>query len=143
MRHFGDTVLQIYLFIALFSGAIGLAEVASSVLGWEQMWYSVFVGLFSFLWFIATFFIISLFRKYRVKFEYYVLPIFYLVSFASLSISALLVSLLHITWAWLPIFFLSASFIASLIEVIMSTIFLGKLARLKRKIKQGEHKLSL
>jgi hypothetical protein len=143
MRSFGDTLLQIYLFISLFIAALGLTEVFSIVMGWEQSWFTLFVGLFSFIWFLATFFIIKLFRVYCVNHQYYLLPIFYVLSYVILTILVLLVLYFNLSWSWISTFFISASFISSLIELVIAGVLLGRLSSFKKKLKLGKKKLEI
>ncbi len=143
MRRFGETLLQTYLFVALFNGVIGLTDVLSQILGWEPVWFSAFVGIFSLVWFLATFFFVVLFRNYSVPHVYYILPLFYIISYSILGGFAMFLSFKSLNWAWLPLFFLSASFLSSSFETIFAGAHLGKLAAFKRNIKKGTQKLQL
>ena len=143
MRRFGETLLHTYLFIALFNGVIGLTDVLAQVLGWEQLWFSNLVGIFGLVWFLATFFFVALFRSYRIPHVYYILPLFYIVSYTSLSGFALLLSFKGFSWSWIPLFFVSASFLSSSFETIFAGAHLGKISALKKNIKTGSQKLHL
>ncbi|MBT4446831.1 hypothetical protein HOA92_00140 [archaeon] len=143
MRHFGDVVVQIYLFIALISGAIGLTEGISFFFGWQQAWYTLFIGLFALIWFISTFFVISLFRKYRVEHVYYILPIFYICSYALLSLLAFLVTHFQLSFGFIPTFFVSVSLASSGIELFIAGGLLSKISQLKKHVKTGKQKLDV
>lgn len=143
MRRFGEVVLQTYLFITLCSGTMGITEVLTQVLGWQQAWFSAVVGFASIIWFLATFFFIMLFRMYRIPHVYYILPLFYVTSYILLSSFAFLVSWQRITWSWLPVFFLTAAFLSSSFELIFAGAQLGKLSALKKGVKTGKKQLHL
>ncbi|MAG60754.1 hypothetical protein CL619_03115 [archaeon] len=143
MRRFGETLLHTYLFIALFNGVIGLTEILSQLLNWEQAWFSAFVGIFALVWFLATFFFVALFRNYRIPHVYYILPLFYIISYSSLSGLALVFSFKGFSWAWIPLFFLSATFLSSSFETVFAGAQLGKISALKKNVKKGKKNLSL
>ena len=143
MRRFGEVLLQIYLLISLCSAAFGITEVLAQILGWSQSWFSTILGIFALVWFLATLFFVWLFRMYRIPHEYYILPIFYLASYVLLSGLSLLFSVLGIRWAWLSIFFITTSFLASGFELILAGSFLGKLSSFKKRVKVGKKRLTL
>ncbi len=143
MRRFGETLVHVYLFIALVNGAMGLVDVVSNILGWQQTWFTVFSGLFAMILFVATFFFVALFRHYKAPHVYYILPLYYVLSYATLSVFALIISLKGIAWAWIPTFFLSVAFLSSSFEIIFASAMLGRISSLKRNVKKGVHKLSL
>lgn len=143
MRRFGEVLLQIYLFIALFYGVVGLTDVLTQVLNWNQTWFSSFVGIFGLILFLATFFFVALFRTYRVPHFYYILPLFYVVTYVILGGAATLVYLKGFNEAGVRAFFLTASFLSSGFETIFAGTCLGKLSALKKNVKKGKEKLVL
>lgn len=143
MRRFGETLLQVYLFIALFNGVIGLTEILSQTLGWAQAWFSAFVGIFALIWFLATFFFVALFRNYRVPHMYYILPLFYIISYSVLSAIAMFIYFRGLNWSGITLFFLSVSFLSSSFETILAGAYLGKISALKKNVKVGKKRLQL
>ena len=140
MKQFGENVIHSYLFIVLVNGAVGLTEVLSTFLGWQQTWFTVLTGILSLIFFIVTFFFLALFYNYKVQHVYYILPLYYIISYLCLSTLAFIVSWKEFSWTWFPMFLMTVAFLSSSFEIVFSAALLGKISAFKKHLKRRRHR---
>ncbi|GEM_PF-6562063 len=119
--------LKTYLIISLFFGTIDLIDNFLTFLKISYPWYTLLLSIFFFLFFFFNIFFLIIFRQHRVLRIAYLLPIYYLISYAFFFVAALFLSQLEVLPSWLVPATIIFGVVTSIFEMGFSIYLLQKI----------------